>query len=100
MRSTNSRRLVVALCLAAVQVGLGCNPAPDDAGRPTSSSPIAVSDDGSSVWVVNPDSNTVGRIDTATASLIEEAVSILPTVFESGLTTQTLEEGSTPPPRA
>ena len=67
MRSMNSRRLTVALCLVAVPVGLSCNEP-----RPTSSSPIVVSDDGSSVWVVNPDSNTVGKIDTASATLIEE----------------------------
>ena len=72
MRSMNSRRLIIALCLIGVPVGLGCNQSPDDAGRPTSSSPIVVSDDGSSVWVVNPDSNTVGKIDTASATLIEE----------------------------
>ncbi len=41
-------------------------------GFPVSSSPIAVSADGSTVWVVNPDSDTVGKIDTASGELVGE----------------------------
>ena len=44
----------------------------EPARGPVQSSPIAVDRDGASVWVVNPDSNTVGRIDAATATLIDE----------------------------
>ena len=59
---------VVLQCLAVLLVGLGCH----DPARPTSSSPIVVTDDGSTVWVVNPDSDTVGKIDTAGSALIRE----------------------------
>jgi len=38
----------------------------------TGSGPIQVTPDGSTVWVVNPDSNTVAAIDTATNARIGE----------------------------
>ena len=68
----NSRWLVVVLGLVVVQLGLRCEDPRKNTGLPGSSSPIAVSHDGSSVWVVNPDSDTVGKIDTASATLIDE----------------------------
>ncbi len=65
----SSRWLVVVLLLAVVQFGFLC-PGPPE--LPTASSPIAVSRHGSHVWVVNPDSDTVGKIDTASGTLIKE----------------------------
>jgi YVTN family beta-propeller protein len=55
-----------------LQFGFLCADPRKDTGLPTSSSPIAVSQDGSTVWVVNPDSDTVGKIDTASAALVDE----------------------------
>jgi YVTN family beta-propeller protein len=46
-----------------------CNPAPDQLPFTTQasvSSPIARSSDGTAVWVVNPDANSVTRLDTRT----------------------------------
>ncbi|GIW42028.1 MAG: hypothetical protein KatS3mg076_2605 [Candidatus Binatia bacterium] len=52
--------------------GGGTSEAPVEQKGPTQSSPIAVSSDGRSVWVVNPDSDTVARIDAATNTLAVE----------------------------
>src|SRR4029077_12558273 len=41
-------------------------------GWAASSTPIQVAPDGSAVWVVNPDSNTVAKIDTATNQRVAE----------------------------
>ncbi len=68
----NARWLLLALVLALVQLGTLCEDPRKNTGLPVSSSPIAVSHDGASVWVVNPDSDTVGKIDTASATLIDE----------------------------
>jgi YVTN family beta-propeller protein len=51
----------VAIFLASVRVGAGAT-----------STPVAVAPDGAAAWVVNPDSATVARIDTATRTLIGE----------------------------
>jgi YVTN family beta-propeller protein len=72
MTQKRSRWIVVAMALALVQLGIFCEGPAKNTGLPSSSSPIAVSHDGSSVWVVNPDSDSVGRIDTASAALVDE----------------------------
>ena len=65
------------LSLVAIGLASSCvDPPAQFAAVPVSSSPIAVSADGSTVWVVNPDSDSVGQIRTATGKLrreIEEA---------------------------
>lgn len=66
--------LIIALLLS------GCEGGGDDDAEvlsitskgPTQSSPIGVSPDGANIWVVNPDSNTVGRIDASTNTLTDE----------------------------
>ncbi len=60
------------LCLVALGLLSACPGPPPVSDLPVSSSPIAVSADGETVWVVNPDSNTVGRIDTASGQLVDE----------------------------
>ncbi|HET6416475.1 MAG TPA: beta-propeller fold lactonase family protein, partial [Polyangiales bacterium] len=70
MIKNRSRWLPISLALASAQLGLLCES--KVGGLPVSSSPIAVSQDGASLWVVNPDSDTVGKIDTASAALIDE----------------------------
>ena len=66
-----SRWALVPLVLALGQLGVICE-GPRNSGAPTASSPIAVGREDASVWVVNPDSDTVGKIDTASSTLIEE----------------------------
>lgn len=72
MGKMRTRWILVALGLAVLQLGLLCQDPRKNTGSPTSSSPIAVSHDGSTVWVVNPDSDTVAKIDAASATLIAE----------------------------
>ena len=72
MGKKRARWLLIALALALVQLGMFCEDPRKNTGLPTSSSPIAVSHDGSTVWVVNPDSNTVGKIDAASGVLVDE----------------------------
>jgi DNA-binding beta-propeller fold protein YncE len=72
MLEHKSRWLAVVIGLALTQVGFRCDvvlPVTDD---PTSSSPIAVDHDDSNVWVVNPDSDTIGKINIASAQLVSE----------------------------
>ena len=45
---------------------------PARAADPRHTSPIQISDDGATVWVVNPDSDSVGKLATATNSLLGE----------------------------
>jgi YVTN family beta-propeller protein len=42
------------------------------AAGPSHTSPIQITDDGSAVWVANPDSDSVGKIDTASNTLLAE----------------------------
>jgi YVTN family beta-propeller protein len=46
--------------------------APAWAAEPRHTSPIQISDDGATVWVANPDSDSVGKIATATDTLTGE----------------------------
>lgn len=71
MMKKRARWSLVVLVPGLIQLGLICEQ-PWNTGLPTSSSPIAVSDDGSTVWVVNPDSDTVAKIDSASATLVDE----------------------------
>lgn len=70
--ATRGRRWLLVLGLAWLQFGFLCEDPRKNTGLPGSSSPIALSQDGSTVWVVNPDSDTVGKIDTASATLVDE----------------------------
>ena len=73
MSKRASHRTLAILSLLAPGLLLGCAEEENlPTGLPVSSSPIAVSATGSTVWVVNPDSDTVGRIDTASGRLVEE----------------------------
>lgn len=69
--ATKRTRLLFALGVGLLAAALlsACGKHPS---MPVSSSPIAIEPDGATVWVVNPDSDTVGRIDTASGQLVGE----------------------------
>src|SRR5262245_25832323 len=59
--------------LMATVAGLACVvPTPVRAADPRHTSPIQITDDGATVWVANPDSDSVGKIATATNTLTGE----------------------------
>src|SRR5262245_56682271 len=64
-RGCRSFAVVAVACLTC---RLACGAAPD----PRHTSPIQISDDGATVWVANPDSDSVGKIATATNTLTGE----------------------------
>ena len=67
-----AHRAVRSAVFAAV-AGLSCGlVAPVQAADPRHPSPIQITDDGATVWVANPDSDSVGKITTATNSLTGE----------------------------
>src|SRR5207245_10325377 len=55
--------LLVAPLLSGVALGAGA--------RSFKSGPIQITADGSTVWIVNPDHDSVSRIDTATDTVVE-----------------------------
>jgi len=60
---------VVALAVGTLAL---LQPAPSAAQKPRHTSPIQVTDDGSFVWVVNPDSDSVAKIDASADTLLGE----------------------------
>lgn len=72
MLENRSRWAVVVMSLALTQVGFRCDIVRPVLNEPTSSSPIAVDHDDSNVWVVNPDSDTIGKINVASGQLVDE----------------------------
>ena len=65
----NVHRGLSATVVVAV-AGLMCSMAPPaSAADPRHTSPIQIADDGATVWVANPDSDSVGKIATATNTL-------------------------------
>ena len=69
MSVNSGLRPVVVAAVASVLASLA---APALAADPRHTSPIQVSDDGATVWVANPDSDSVGKIASATNTLTGE----------------------------
>jgi DNA-binding beta-propeller fold protein YncE len=67
----NVHRGLSATSLVAI-AGLMCSMSPAWAVDPRHTSPIQITDDGATVWVANPDSDSVGKIATATDTLTGE----------------------------
>src|SRR5262249_26344772 len=65
-RSSAGRAFLALLVAAQATVALGASGA-----RSFKSGPIQITADGSTVWVVNPDHDSVSRLDTATDAVVE-----------------------------
>ena len=77
MTASLAIRLLVSALVASSALTTGCTetPAPtrDDVRRPTAvaSGPIALSHDGTRLWVVNPDADTVALLDADSLAVLE-----------------------------
>src|SRR5262245_63081462 len=66
------RRRRMACAAVALAVGVVCADRAEGAGaRSFKSGPIQITADGTRVWVVNPDHDSVSRIDTSTDAVVE-----------------------------
>ena len=71
--------LAVLLCLLVLSPVAGYNAAPSTASTiKRSSSAIALTGDGSTLLVVNPDSDSLSLVDVASQSLVEEIPDVMP----------------------